>query len=43
MTAKVNKLQGFDTWLGMTTDSRCYTEIFDKGRTQEHMRVDYDR
>ncbi|CAM9754255.1 unnamed protein product [Ectocarpus sp. 4 AP-2014] len=30
MTAKVNKLQGFDTWLGMTTDSRCYTEIFDK-------------
>lgn len=32
MTAKVNKLQGFDTWLGMTTDSRCYTEIFDKGR-----------
>ncbi|CAM9977439.1 unnamed protein product, partial [Hapterophycus canaliculatus] len=30
MTKKVNKLQGFDTWLGVTTDSRCYTEIFDK-------------
>lgn len=32
MDAKVRKLQGFDEWLGVATDSRCYTEIFDKGR-----------
>ena len=31
MRAQVSKLTGFDTWLGVTTDSRCYTEIFDKG------------
>lgn len=31
MNTKVRKLQGFDEWLGVTTDSRCYTEIFDKG------------
>ncbi|CAM9217653.1 unnamed protein product [Pylaiella littoralis] len=31
MDTKVRKLQGFDEWLGVTTDSRCYTEIFDKG------------
>lgn len=34
MRAQVGKLTGFDTWLGVTTDSRCYTEIFDKGRRE---------
>lgn len=31
MRAQVGKLTGFETWLGVATDSRCYTEIFDKG------------
>lgn len=31
MSENISKLTGFDTWLGVDTDSRCYTEIFDKG------------
>eukprot|EP00752_Nemacystus_decipiens_P017701 g15870.t1 len=30
MRAQISKLTGFDTWLGVETDSRCYTEIFNK-------------
>lgn len=35
MGEKISKLTGFDTWLGVATDSRCYTEIFDKGEREE--------
>ena len=31
MDKLIRKLQGFDTWLGLTTDARCYTELFEKG------------
>ena len=35
MSEKISKLTGFDTWLGVATDSRCYTEIFDKGNSEK--------
>lgn len=31
MRAQISKLTGFETWLGVTPEPRCFTEIFDKG------------
>lgn len=33
MMQAVKRIQGFDTWVGVKTESRCYTELFDKGGT----------
>lgn len=31
VTNAVKRLSGFDTWLALSTESRCYTEVFNKG------------
>lgn len=31
MASAVRRLSGFDTWLAMKTESRCYTEVFKRG------------
>lgn len=39
MDPQVRKLHGIDEWLGVATDSRCYTELFDKGRNEAEKHV----